>query len=259
MNADVKAQGPDAFGAGLRVASYNIRKALGLDWRRNGNRVLDVLAEIDADIVVLQEADKRLGSRPGVLPEEKLKDELGYEFAQFEPLSDSHGWHGNAILYRRSRFGPPAALRKINLPSLEPRGAVSMRIESPSLEIIGVHLGLTPRSRAHQLRALAAQTCRSAHAVIIAGDFNTSMPNKRIEAFFGGAVTSHTPGPSFHAALPFASLDRFVLLNFMGEAKAHVHSSELACRASDHLPIVIDLKRAGDAASAAASERAHHA
>ena len=46
----------------ITVASYNMRKAIGTDRRRNPQRVLDVLREIDADIVALQEADKRFGA-----------------------------------------------------------------------------------------------------------------------------------------------------------------------------------------------------
>lgn len=60
--------------ASSRIASYNIRRAIGLDWRRDGARIVHGLAEIGADIVVLQEADKRLGARPGVLPMEMLSD-----------------------------------------------------------------------------------------------------------------------------------------------------------------------------------------
>jgi Metal-dependent hydrolase len=37
----------------LRVASYNIRKCVGLDWRRQPDRVLAVLAEIEADFISL--------------------------------------------------------------------------------------------------------------------------------------------------------------------------------------------------------------
>ena len=47
----------------ITVASYNVRKAIGTDRRRNPQRVLDVLHEIDADVVALQEADKRFGGR----------------------------------------------------------------------------------------------------------------------------------------------------------------------------------------------------
>ena len=48
----------------MRIVSYNIRKAVGLDRRRDPERILAILREVDADIVVLQEADRRLGRRP---------------------------------------------------------------------------------------------------------------------------------------------------------------------------------------------------
>src|SRR5438270_12946107 len=68
----------------LTVASYNVRKAVGTDRRRDPQRVLDVLHEIDADIVALQEADKRFGGRAAAVPHE---------------LIDEHG------LYRPVHFG----------------------------------------------------------------------------------------------------------------------------------------------------------
>jgi len=45
------------------VASYNMRKAIGSDRRRRPDRILDVLNEIDADVIALQEADRRFGER----------------------------------------------------------------------------------------------------------------------------------------------------------------------------------------------------
>ena len=51
----------------LRIASYNIRKCVGLDRRRDPERVLGVIAGLGADIVALQEADRRLGARPSTL------------------------------------------------------------------------------------------------------------------------------------------------------------------------------------------------
>ena len=51
----------------IRVASYNMRKAIGTDRRRDPQRVLDVLHEIDADVVALQEADRRVGGRASAL------------------------------------------------------------------------------------------------------------------------------------------------------------------------------------------------
>ena len=60
----------------LTVASYNMRKAVGLDRRRNPARVLQVLEEIDADIVALQEADKRVGTRGAAVPHALIDDVL---------------------------------------------------------------------------------------------------------------------------------------------------------------------------------------
>ena len=42
----------------IRVASYNMRKAIGTDRRRRPERTLEVLKELDADVIALQEADR---------------------------------------------------------------------------------------------------------------------------------------------------------------------------------------------------------
>ena len=59
---------------GVRVVSYNIRKAMGTDRRRDPMRILTILSEINSDIVILQEADLRLGERPAALPLDRLAD-----------------------------------------------------------------------------------------------------------------------------------------------------------------------------------------
>ena len=46
-------------GPTITVASYNMRKAIGIDRRRNPERVLEVLKEIHADVVALQEVTAR--------------------------------------------------------------------------------------------------------------------------------------------------------------------------------------------------------
>lgn len=224
----------------MRVASYNIRKAVGLDWRRDPVRVLDVLAEIDADVVVLQEADKRIGGRAGVLPEAELAAR-GYAIADLSMRPDSHGWHGNAILYRVAAV-QIAQTARIDLPSTEPRGAVSVRVMQAGFEVIGVHLGLTRRSRMAQLRALGDYLKDITHPVLIAGDFNIWRRTAGIEDALGGGCEVLLPGNSFHAAREIAPLDRFVLRGGVSHTSARVHRSALAARASDHLPIVVDLE-----------------
>ncbi|PLS21448.1 endonuclease/exonuclease/phosphatase family protein [Neptunicoccus cionae] len=223
----------------LRVASYNIRKAVGLDWRRDAERIVQVLHEIDADVVVLQESDKRVGQRSGVLPATRLQSDLGYVLVDLSIRPRSHGWHGNAILYRQGGLNLERSNR-IHLPALEPRGAVAARFAEPGLEIIGVHLGLTRRIRARQLSALRAYMERADHPVLMAGDFNIWARGGQTGDLLGREAEMVLPGNSFHAARPTAPLDRFVLRGGIRQVSSHVHYSALAAKASDHLPVVID-------------------
>lgn len=216
----------------MKLASYNIRKAVGLDWRRDPARIVAVLAEIGADIVALQEADKRLGPRPGVLSEELIA-EAGYHFAEMGGSAVSHGWHGNAILLRAGLHAEKTT--RIPLPALEPRGAVSARLDS-GLTVIGAHLSLAPKIRLSQIRRLTRRMTESGRPAILAGDFNEwrelSLPGVEIL----------NPGKSFHAARPMMALDRFVLAGGVRAERAYVHGSALARRASDHLPVVLDFE-----------------
>ena len=204
----------------MQIASYNIRKAVGLDWRRDPERIVDVLAEIDADVIVLQEADKRVGTRAGVLPLDHLETELGYIMADVSLGPLSHGWHGNAILLR-SDFADHVPAR-IELPVLEPRGAVSVLLEQPHIEVIGVHLGLTPGMRRKQMLALQKVVDEREHPVLLAGDFNEW---NSAQLPFVDPVTVVSPGPSFHASRPTATLDRFVLGQGVHAVSSHVHLS----------------------------------
>lgn len=220
----------------MRIVSYNIRKAVGLDWRRDPERIVAVLAEIDADVILLQEADKRIRRREGVLPRDILCDEMGYQLAEVAIRPDSHGWHGNVILVRQGF--EIAATRRIDLPSAEPRGAVSALLAAPRIEVIGVHLGLNARSRRKQLAVLREHATQAGHPVVIGGDFNEwRRGSDHVEAL--GEVIE--PGLSFHSRVPVAPLDKFILCGAVRHQGSFVHQSDLSARASDHLPVVIDV------------------
>lgn len=149
----------------LTLASYNIRKAVGLDWKRDPARILAVLTEIDADIVVLQEADKRLGARPSALPHFLIAQETDYVPADLARNKVSLGWHGNAILVRRGLSVEKT--QHFDLPGLEPRGAVMARIEG--LTVVGTHLGLLRSWRRRQMRQIRQHLGDAAPGALIAG------------------------------------------------------------------------------------------
>ncbi len=77
----------------IRVASYNIRKAIGTDRRRRPERTIEVLNELGADVVALQEADRRFGSRASAIPIELLEEHSDYKPVPLETRYGSIGWH----------------------------------------------------------------------------------------------------------------------------------------------------------------------
>ncbi len=85
----------------LTFASYNIHKAVGLDRRRDPERIMAVLREIDADVVALQEADRRFGEREAALPLQLIEEQGHYRAVPLALRQNSLGWHGNALLVRR--------------------------------------------------------------------------------------------------------------------------------------------------------------
>lgn len=224
----------------LRVASYNVRKCIGLDRRRVPERILEVINALDADIVALQEADRRLGQRPAALPPEMIAELTDFVPADLAENEVSLGWHGNAVLVRKGVVVGETV--RLELPSFEPRGAGMVDIEHAGrqLRIVATHLGLTRRHRRQQLETItAALAGREPRCTIIMGDFNEWSHQRGLEPLDGG-FTVHAPGRSFHAARPVAALDRIASGPGLKLVGSGVYARGAALLASDHLPVWAD-------------------
>lgn len=217
----------------LKIATYNMRKAIGLDRRRDPHRILNVLNDLEADVLVLQEADRRLGPRPTAIPFKLIEDETDFVPVPFSTNGLSLGSHGNAVLVRRGLTFDDA--RTLDLPGLEPRGAVSVRVEG-KLRVIGTHLGLLRPSRHQQMRALAGYFDQIDLPTVILGDFNEWSPRRGFEPL-ETHFHIHSPGRSYHASRPMAALDRIATSDGIELRDAGVDQSKLARVASDHLPV----------------------
>ena len=223
----------------LRLASYNIRKARGLDMRRDPYRVLEVINRLEADIVVLQEADHRLGERPAALPRRAVEAETDFDVLSANGSDCSLGWHGNAVLVRKGTSA--AQPEQVALPGLEPRGALSFEAEHfGGVTIVGTHLGLMRRHRQKQLSTIAKRLQKTETAIII-GDFNEWSASQGFDPI-RPRFSVVSPGRSFHAARPLAALDRIAHTRGLEITDAGVDESPLARVASDHLPIWADIR-----------------
>ncbi|MCW4460571.1 endonuclease/exonuclease/phosphatase family protein [Sphingomonas sp. BT-65] len=223
----------------LKVASYNMRKSIGTDRRRRPERTLEVLREIDADVVALQEADRRFGAKQGVITPHLLEEHSPWKAVQFGVRTGSMGWHGNAILVRKEAQVLDCEI--LHLPALEPRGAVmaDLRVNGELLRVVGMHLDLSGLWRRRQAHAILAHLDASARRLptVMMGDLNDWTAQSGCLRDFGRHFTFAETGRSFHARRPVARLDRIMVSSELSVSESGVHDSAAARTASDHLPV----------------------
>ena len=242
----------------ITVASYNMHRAIGLDGRRDPHRVLKVLQEIDADVVALQEADKRIGGRGSTVPHELIDSHglykpvhLGVRHRRTLEKVRKHadrllkvntrniGWHGNAILVKRHIGVIDCAA--LDLPTLEPRGAVmaELLIGDRPVRVVGMHLDLSGLWRKRQMRAIleAIEARPQKMPTVLMGDTNEWRTAAGCLTELNGEFRIAPTGPSFHARHPVAQLDRIIVHKELRIEAVGGHMSPAAPRASDHLPI----------------------
>lgn len=228
----------------FKVASYNMRKAIGSDRRRSPERILQVLREVDADIVALQEADRRFGQRAAVLTPHLLEEHSDWQSVALGMRATSMGWHGNALLVRKS--ARIVACEQLHLPALEPRGAVMADVEigGTAVRVIGMHLDLSGLWRRRQAAAILAHVAASARPLptVMMGDLNEWTRAAGCLRDFGASFRLADTGPTFHARRPIARLDRIMVSPELAITGCGVHRSAAAQVASDHLPIWAELE-----------------
>lgn len=225
----------------IRIASYNLQKCVGLDLRRRPERSLTVIGQLDAQVVVLQEADRRLAPRRAALPHEMAEAE-GWQVVGFGQPGGSLGWHGNAMLLRGG--SEVIETQHIELPGLEPRGAIraDLATDIGRLRVVGLHLGLVRRYRLLQVAAIIRALRRlSPCPTVLAGDFNDWGSGAALDATAQG-VDFVATRPSFPTFRPVARLDRLAISPDLVALDAGVHVKRPARVASDHLPVWADLR-----------------
>ena len=236
----------------IKVASYNIRKSLGTDRKRSPDRILKILEELDADIIALQEVDRRFGERVTTLSPELIVDLTRYMPVRFGIRQMSLGWHGNVLLVRKG--AQVLSQQRIDLPAFEPRGAVmaDIDVQGQTVRVVGMHLGLTGGYRVKQAQAVVShlEKLEGRMPTVIMGDLNQWAEDGGCLAQFAVHHDVIAPGPSFHARAPMLKLDRIITSRDFRLEATGVHHSALARTGSDHLPVWATLELAGAAAPA---------
>jgi endonuclease/exonuclease/phosphatase family metal-dependent hydrolase len=228
----------------LRLASYNVHECVGTDGRHDPERIARVVAELDADIVALQEfrypADVALETRtPTVLTS---LDRYAWALGPTRGAgSDAH--FGNVLLTRH-------AIRDVFRVDLsrkrrEPRGALAVTIDVGGIElhVLSTHLGLRFGERRVQVDALLAHIeARRPRFLAVLGDFNDWLPGRSVAHALDAALGRAARPRTFPSWCPLLRLDRIWVHPHAALRALHCHRSPLARRASDHLPVVAEIE-----------------
>ena len=243
----------------LRILSYNIHRAIGMDRRFRPERILKVLDHYNADIVLLQEVDVGVPRSRELNLARELAELGNYPYyAVGLNVQLRKGMYGNATL---SRY-PIVGERNIDLTQdkRKARGCLFTELELPAgaatqlLPVFNLHLGLSFKERPQQIGRLVrtpeftridpGQPC------VVAGDFNdwwTRIAPLFTEALGFVCATNHLTGyqnailtyPSFS---PSTGLDKVFCrgpITVLGSKRCRLRVSKVA---SDHLPVIVDLQ-----------------
>lgn len=231
----------------LRIATYNIHRCRGLDGRTRPERIIAVLSAIDADVVALQEV---VGPGPH---DGGHAEEIGAALGMGWIMSSARLWRGrqfgNTVL---SRLPITQHLEHdLSWKTCEPRRLqrVDVSVNGSTLHVYNVHLGTALLERRHQAERLAAIVTdrHVGGAKLVLGDFNEWMK---------GLVTSTLSARlnsvdlrnylrrrrTYPGVFPLLHLDHIYYAGHVEIVGIELPRTRLAMVASDHLPLVADVR-----------------
>lgn len=234
----------------VRVMTYNVRSCVGTDGRYDPERTAKVIERAAPDVVALQEVDVGLDRSSGHDQAEWLAERLGMRSHFTCARNSGDGQYGNAILSRQ----PSELYAEACLPTYwgEVRAVQWVRVKQQGLrmELLNTHLSIHLLERIRQVRVLLgsewiARADRGA-ALIVCGDFNSgplSPVYRRLSQHLVDAqrATRTAVRSTWPSRWPCFRIDHVFASPSIEVRSCEVPDDALARRASDHLPIVVDV------------------
>ena len=231
----------------VRIATYNIHRCRGMDRRTVPARIVDVLRDINADVIALQEV---IGAGlQGAGQAEEIGAGLGMGWVMNSVRTLRHHQFGNVIL---SRY-PIVHHSQYDLSwrTCEPRNCqrADLQIDGQLLHVYNVHLGTAVLERRYQAKRLASfvHDRRVTGAKVLLGDFNEwvrGLATKTLSSLFESVdISKHLKRRRTYPGLfPVVHLDHIYYDGPVKVLRVEMPRTRTSLMASDHLPLVATLR-----------------
>jgi len=246
----------------FKVLVYNVHAGKDASGKDNVQRVADVVRDVDADVVLLQEVDKGTRRSGGVDQPAEYASRTGYQVAFGRSLDYDGGEYGIAVLSRWPIRRDSAIHLPVDPPqersggSHEPRIAMFAIIAAPfgALTLFNTHIDASgdDRWRLQEIRTIEqlAQSAVRAGAtrVLFGGDFN-STPESAVQVQLRASgfrdawqTCGSGEGLSYPADSARKRIDYLFLIAGIECTAARVVNTQ----ASDHRPVLFTLRLANE-------------
>lgn len=243
----------------FRVMTYNVHGCVGPAGQDSNAEVARVCQEARADVIALQELDApETDEAEGAHHARDLASQLGMKLLFCRTFRRGVGFYGHALMSRHALELVKVTTFASPHHDAEPRGAIWARTtfaSGRSVDIISTHLGVHRDERGMQSRELTGKgwlgsgELRTPH--LLCGDLNAVPRGTTYRRFAAKlrdaqrALAGHRPRATFPSRLPVLRLDHVFVSADLVVRAAHVPWNGVSRRASDHLPLIIELELRG--------------
>ena len=223
----------------LKLMSYNIKNANGMDNVCNFQRIANVINNTSPDVVAIQEVDS-MTNRSG----------QKYVLGEIAERTQMHGYFAPAIDYDGGKYGiglltkqVPLRLQSLPLPGREEARTLILA-EFADYIYCCTHMSLTEEDRMKSLELVKAFTSSSTKPLFLAGDMNAEPESgfiKELQKDF--QILSHPKQHTFPAPDPKETIDYIATLKQNAKGFAVISAKVInEPMASDHRPILVELR-----------------
>ena len=225
----------------LKLMSYNIKNANGMDNVCNFQRIANVINNTSPDVVAIQEVDS-MTNRSG----------QKYVLGEIADRTQMHGYFAPAIDYDGGKYGiglltkqVPLRLQSLPLPGREEARTLILA-EFADYIYCCTHMSLTEEDRMKSLELVKAFTSSSTKPLFLAGDMNAEPESgfiKELQKDF--QILSNPKQHTFPAPDPKETIDYIATLKQNAKGFAVISAKVInEPMASDHRPILVELRTA---------------